>query len=54
MQLLNDRITVCLPRATTEVATLKQALTKAEDTVAKERTEQERHKARVGGVQQEL
>ena len=38
----------------TEVATLKQALTKAEDTVAKERTEQEKHEARVGEVQQEL
>ena len=43
-----------LPGATTEVATLKQALTKAEDTSAKERTERERHEARVGEVQQEL
>ena len=50
----NDRIIVCLPGATTEVATLKQALTKAEDTAAKERTERERHEARVGEVQQEL
>ena len=43
-----------LPGATTEVAALKQALTKAEDTAAKERTERERHEARVGEVQQEL
>ena len=50
----NDRIIVYLPGATTEVATLKQALTKAEDTTAKERTEQEKHEARVGEVQQEL
>ncbi|XBJ23772.1 hypothetical protein VPH35_001822 [Triticum aestivum] len=38
----------------TEVATLKQALTKAEDIAAKEHTERERHEARVGEVQQEL
>ena len=50
----NDRIIVCLLGAMTEVATLKQALTKAEDKVAKERTEQEKEDARVGGVQQEL
>ena len=43
-----------LPGATTEVATLKQALTKAEETAAKERTEQERHEARVGEVHQVL
>ena len=36
------------------MATLKQALTKAEDTAARERTEREKHKARVGEVQQEL
>ena len=52
--MLNDRIIVCLPGATTEVATLKQALNKAEDTAAKERTARERHEARVGEVQQEL
>ena len=40
--------------ATTEVATLKQALTKAEDTAAKERTEREKHEAQVGEVQEEL
>ena len=50
----NDRIIVYLPGATTEVATLKQALTKAEDKAAKERTEREKHEARVGEVQQEL
>ena len=38
----------------TEVATLKQALTKAEDKAAKERTEWEKQEARVGEVQQEL
>ena len=43
-----------MPGATTEVATLKQALTRAEDTTAKERTERERHETRVGEVQQEL
>ena len=41
-------------RAMTEVATLKQALTKAKDKAAKERTEREKHEARVGEVQQEL
>ena len=50
----NDRIIVCLPGAMTEVVTLKQALTKAEDTAAKERPEREKHEARVGEVQQEL
>ena len=50
----NDRIIVCFPGATAEVATLKQALAKVEDKVAKERTEQEKHEARVGEVQQEF
>ena len=36
------------------MATLKQALTKAEDKAAKERTEREKQEARVGEVQQEL
>ena len=40
--------------ATTEVATRKQALTKAKDKASKERTEREKHEARVGEVQQEL
>ena len=43
-----------LPGATTEVATLKQALTKAEDIAAKERTEREKLEAQVGEVQEEL
>ena len=40
--------------ATTEVATLKQTLSEAEDKAAKERTQQEKQEARVGEVQQEL
>ena len=43
-----------LPGATTEVATLKKALYKAEDKAAKERIEREKQEARVGEVQQEL
>ena len=54
MRLQNDRIIMNLPGATTEVATLKQALSEAEDKAAKERTEWERQEARVGEVQQEL
>ena len=42
------------PGATTKVATLKQALSEAEDKAAKERTEREKQEARVGEVQQEL
>ena len=53
-RLLNDRIVVCFPGATTDVATLKQALSQDEEKAAQERTERERHKARVGEVQQEL
>ena len=43
-----------LPGDMTEVATLKQALSEAENKVAKERTGRERQEARVGEVQQEL
>ena len=43
-----------VPGATTEVATLKQSLSEAENKAAKERTEQEKQEARVGEVQQEL
>ncbi len=43
-----------MPGATTEVATLKQALSKAEDKATKERTKREKQEARVGEVQQEL
>ena len=54
MRLQNNKIIVSLPGATTEVATLKQALSEAENKAAKERTERERQEARVGEVQQEL
>ena len=54
MRLRNDRIIVNFPGATTEVATLKQALSEAENKAAKERTEWKRQAARVGEVQQEL
>ena len=54
MRLQNDRIIFNLPGATTEVATLKQALSEAENNVAQERTEREKQEARVGEVQQEL
>ncbi len=43
-----------LPGATTKVATLKKALSEAEDKAAKERLQREKQEARVGGVQQEL
>ena len=43
-----------LPGATTEVATLKKALSEAEDKEAKECLEREKQEARVGEVQQEL
>ena len=43
-----------LPGATTEVATLKKALSEAEDKAAKERIEREKQEAWVGDVQQEL
>ena len=54
MRLRNDRIIMNLPGATTEVATLKQALSEAENKAAQERTEREKQEARVGEVQQEL
>ena len=40
--------------ATSEVATLKQALVEAEKSAASERTEQEKYEAEVGKVRQEL
>ena len=40
--------------ATTEVATLKEAVSKAENSAALERTEREKQEARVAEVQQEL
>src|SRR3954469_19998436 len=43
-----------VPGTMTEVATLKNALSEAENKAAKEPIERERHEARVGEVQQEL
>ena len=43
-----------VPGATTEVATLKRALSEAENKAAEERIEREKQEARVGEVQQEL
>ena len=40
--------------ATTEVATLREALSKAQDNAAVERTEREKQEARVAEVRQEL
>ena len=40
--------------ATSEVATLKQALVEAEKRAATERTKREKYEAQVGNVQQEL
>ena len=40
--------------ATSEVASLKEELSKAEDNVAMERTEREKQEARVAEVRQEL
>ena len=54
MRLQNDRIIIYLPGATTKVATLKQALAKAEDKAAKEHTEREKQEDRVGEVHLEL
>ena len=44
----------CVTGATTEVASLKKALSEAEDKAALERKEREKQDARVGEVQQEL
>ena len=54
MRLQNDRTIINLPGATTEVATLKQALSEAKNKAAKERTAREKQEARVSEVQQEL
>ena len=50
----SDKINVAIVGATTEVATLKQALLEAEKTAATERTEREKYEAEVGKVRQEL
>ena len=42
------------PGATTEVATLKKAMSEAENKAAEEHIEREKQEARVGEVQQEL
>ena len=54
MRLQNGRMIMNFPGTTIEVATLKQAMSEAEDKAAKERTEREKHEAQVGEVQQEL
>ena len=50
----NDRINMAIVGATSEVATLKQALLEAEKSAAVERTDRERYEAEVGKVRQEL
>ena len=50
----NDRIIVAIVGATSEVATLKQALDEAEKRAASDCTEREKYEAQVGKVQQEL
>ena len=50
----NDRNKVGITGATNEVATLKEAVSKAENSAAAERTEREKQEARVVEVQQEL
>src|SRR4051812_2135518 len=54
MWLQNDRIIMNVPGATTEVASLKQALSEAKNKAATECSEWEKHEAWVGEVQQEL
>ena len=49
-----NRIALLIIGATTEVATLKQALSKAKKKTAAERTEREKLGAQVGEVKQEL
>ena len=50
----NDRTNVNVAGATAEVATLKEAVSKAENSAAAERTEREKQEARVAEVRQEL
>ena len=50
----NDRINMAIVGATSEVATLKQALVEAEKRAATERTEREKYEAEVVKVRQEL
>ena len=51
MWLQNDRIIMNVPGATTEVATLKQPLSEAENKEAEEHTEREKQEALVGELQ---
>ena len=50
----NDRNNVSIAGATNEVATLKEAVSKAESNAAAKRTEREKQEARVAEVRQEL
>ena len=50
----NDKNNVGIAGATNEVATLKEAVSKAENSAALERTEREKKEARVVEVRQEL
>ena len=50
----NDKIDMGIAGATSEVATLRQALLEAEKSAAVERTEREKCEAEVGKVWQEL
>src|SRR3954465_16080311 len=50
----NDRIVLLIAGATTEVATLKQALSEAEKRAASKRIEREKFEAQVGEAWQEL
>ena len=50
----NDRTNVNVAGATAEVATLKEAVSKAENSAALERTEREKQEALVAEVRQEL
>ena len=50
----NDRNNVRIAGAKNEVATLKEAVSKAEKSAALERTEREKQEARVAEVWQEL
>src|SRR3954463_5897332 len=54
MWLQNDRTIMDVPGATTEVASLKQVLSEAENKAAKERTERDKQEVRVGEVHQEI
>ena len=50
----NDRDNVSIAGATNEVATLKEAVFKAENSAATESTKREKQEARVAEVRQEL